>query len=84
MTFPFAAGRSEDSKLAARFLQQQGYRRVLRAGQRRVARRRRARSRCRARRRSSSTGSSLSEPELARLIEAIEVGYRLSDGLATL
>ncbi|MCC6620083.1 MAG: excinuclease ABC subunit UvrA [Deltaproteobacteria bacterium] len=83
VTFPFSAGRSEDSKLAARFLQQQGYRRVFRKGkvesldepdvaplkgQEHIVVDRLV----------------VSEAEKARLVEAIEVAYRLSDGLATI
>ncbi len=83
ITFPFTAGKGEDAVMAARFLVQQGYRRVLRKGKVEEL---------------DEPGVAplkgkeqlvvdrlvIGESEKARLIESIEAAYRLSDGFATL
>ncbi len=83
VSFPFRAAKGQDGELAARFLMQQGYRRVVRKGRVEDLD-------------DPATAPLEGEEHLlvdrlvirpeekARLVESIETAYRLSDGVATL
>ena len=83
VTFPFVAGKGDEAEMAARFLIQQGYRRVLRKGVV-VELDEPGVSPLKGKEQVVVDRLVISEGEKSRLTESIEAAYRLSDGFATL